>query len=123
MLARRSRKTTNKNSCNIPWSRYNRGMNTLFTFLYVLLLIILSISALFVVYHVLRYSLNTAFGIVGVIVFGIVFVSLATMNIVSFRALDLQAIFGVTSPSNLLPNTPLSPQSPQRPVKSQKTPW
>ncbi len=95
-------------------------MNTLFTFLYVLLLIILSISALFVVYHVLRYSLNTAFGIVGVVIFGIVFVSLATMNIVSFQALDLQSIFGVTSSNTLLPNTPLSPQ---RPVKSQKTPW
>lgn len=95
-------------------------MNTLFTFLYILLLIILAISALFVVYHLLRYSLNTAFGVVGVIVFGVIFVSLTMMNIVSFQALDLQKIFGATSQSNFLPNTPLAPQ---HPVKSQKTPW
>ncbi len=95
-------------------------MDTLFTFLYALILFIFCVSALFVAYHLLRYSLNKAFGLVGVVVFSVLFCVLLIMNIVSFKALNLQKIFGLTSQSNFLPSTPLAPQPS---FKSQKTPW
>jgi hypothetical protein len=62
-------------------------MFTLFL-LYGLIILVLIAGAFVIVYHILRYSLTEPLKYFGVVLFGLVFLCLLTINFFSFQSLE-----------------------------------
>lgn len=68
-------------------------MQTLLGLLYTILFLVYIIAALFVVFHLGRYSLNKRSGFLGIVLFLIVGVSLLIINALLFFSLPFEQLF------------------------------
>lgn len=76
-------------------------MDTLF-FLYGVIIIVLLVGAFFIIYHILRYSLNDALGRFGATLFGAVFLFLLVFNFFSFQAIEAESVVPIFEINSLL---------------------
>lgn len=91
-------------------------MFSFFLLIYLVALLIVFIVASFIIYHILRYSLDQSFGLVGIGVFLLILIFLVILNALSFFAID----FSNTSLS--IPTSPkTSKTTPYAP--SRTNPW
>jgi hypothetical protein len=84
-------------------------MDTLFTIIYLFFLFLLCLGALFILYHLLRYSLSKTLGLMGVLFFSIIFCVLVVANVSTFRNIDLDKTFNGLDNTDFLPQSKFAP--------------
>jgi hypothetical protein len=95
-------------------------MSTLFTFIYLFFLLLVSFGAIFILYHLLRYSLNKTLGFMGAIFFSVVFCILVVANIGTWRQVNFDKKLEGFNQQDLLPQSKFAP-SPK--IKPTSNPW
>jgi ABC-type protease/lipase transport system fused ATPase/permease subunit len=95
-------------------------MMTLFTSLYFFFLLLLSFGAIFILYHLIRYSLDKTLGLMGAIFFSVIFCILVVTNIASFRQINFTKTFDGFNQQELLPQSKFAPNTK---VSPSSNPW
>jgi hypothetical protein len=94
-------------------------MTSLFVFVYGFFLFLFALGALFILYHLLRYSLNKTLGFMGAILFSVIFCILLVANIGAFVAIDTKDFIKNIDRELLVPESQFTPPTSHR----QKNPW
>jgi hypothetical protein len=95
-------------------------MSSIFIAVYSFFIFLFSLGAIFVLYHLLRYSLDKTLGLMGAVFFGVVFSALVIVNISFFTQINPEKIFNTVNQSELLPTSKFTPQI-QNPTRT--NPW
>lgn len=89
-------------------------MDTLI-FLYGVIILVLLVGAFFIVYHILRYSLNDALGRFGAVLFGAVFLFLLALNFFSFQSIETESVIPLFEVNSWLEDAPALPAAKNNP--------
>ncbi len=94
-------------------------MSTLIIFTYGFFIFLFTVGAVFVLYHLIRYSLDRTMGFMGALFFSVIFCILIIINLSFFSQLQPEKIFDNVNQKNLLPASEFAP-----PMKRGTTnPW
>jgi hypothetical protein len=95
-------------------------MNTIFILLYSFFLFLFTLGAIFILYHLIRYSLDKTLGLVGAIFFSVIFCFLVVTNASFFLQLKPEQLLDETFTAPLAPSTKFAPHVK---VPTRSNPW